>query len=95
MSTSPRPPNLEEIAKAIEIAGGPAALARRLNVTTQAVCFWRDGKRKLPEVLGASVETATGGQVTRQSLWPDTWRAIWPELAVSVAVAQELEAAHG
>ena len=95
MSTSPRTPNLDEIVKAIEIAGGPAALARRLRVTTQAVCFWRDGKRKLPEVLGASVEAATGGQVTRQSLWPDTWRAIWPELASGEGAAQSLEAAHG
>ncbi|MCW5319656.1 hypothetical protein D5039_00200 [Verminephrobacter aporrectodeae subsp. tuberculatae] len=72
---------LDQVSKAIEIAGGAAALARSLRVTTQAVCFWRDGKRRIPESLGARIEFATRGQVTRQSLWPDSWMEIWPELA--------------
>lgn len=80
MNTPHRAQPLDQVAYAIEIVGGAAALARSLNVTTQAVCFWRDGKRRLPESLGARIESATGGRVTRQSLWPDTWQEVWPEL---------------
>lgn len=87
MNTPLRAQTLDQVAQAIEIAGGAAALARSLNVTTQAVCFWRDGKRRLPESLGARIETLTGGRVTRQSLWPDTWRDVWPELVALQAQA--------
>ena len=73
----------EQMVLAIQVAGGASELARRLRVTTQAVCFWRDGKRKLPEALGARIEVATDGKVTRQRLWPNDWRDIWPELVNS------------
>lgn len=55
-------------------------MARLLNVTTQAVCFWRDGKRSLPVQHCAVIEKATSGAVTRKDLRPDDWQAIWPEL---------------
>ncbi len=88
---------LGHIGRAITCLGGPAALARQLSVTTQAVCFWRDGKRKLPEALGARIEFVTEGQVTRQQLWPDDWLAIWPELAMPRAPSATVsaEVAHG
>ena len=35
--------------------------------------------------FGAAIERATGGQVTRQELFPDTWARIWPELAAPAA----------
>lgn len=70
----------EEIARAIEIVGGAAPLAKLLSVTTQAVCFWRDGKRRFPEALGARLEEVTGGAVSRRRLWPTRWHLIWPEL---------------
>jgi len=71
---------MDAIARAIEAGGGPAEVARRLGVTTQAVCFWRDGSRKLPVRYGAAIESACQGLVTRRDLWPDDWKAIWPEL---------------
>ncbi|WP_076503555.1 YdaS family helix-turn-helix protein [Pseudacidovorax sp. RU35E] len=71
---------MDAIARAIEAGGGPAEVARRLGVTTQAVCFWRDGSRKLPVRYGAAIESACHGLVTRRDLWPDDWKAIWPEL---------------
>ena len=69
------------IEKAIDLAGGPSAVARLLGVTAQAACFWRDGLRAFPSDHGATLEQATGGRVTRRELFPDSWQRIWPELA--------------
>jgi len=66
--------------RAVVLAGGAAKLAEVLGVSTQAVCFWRDGKRRLPAEMCAPIEKATGGQVTRRELRPDDWARIWPEL---------------
>ena len=55
-------------------------MASILGVTPQAVCFWRDGKRKLAPEYCASIERATGGAVTRRDLRPDDWHLVWPEL---------------
>lgn len=42
-----------------------------LNVTTQAVCFWRDGKRGLPADHCPAIERATNGAVRCEELRPD------------------------
>lgn len=68
------------IYKAIEAAGGPARVAELLGVTTQAVCFWRDGKREMPVKHLAQLEAATGGVVRRWHMRPDDWHLVWPEL---------------
>lgn len=79
-----------QVAAAISVAGGAASLARKLGVSTQAICFYRDEKRRLPEALGARiealgarVEALPGGLVTRKTLFPDTWHVVWPELAAT------------
>lgn len=72
-----------QMATAIGVAGSAASLARQLGVSTQAVCFYRDGKRRFPEALGARIEALTDGKVTRKALFPDTWRVVWPELVDS------------
>ena len=72
---------MSPIHNAIEAVGGVANLARMLGVTTQAVCFWRDGKRKLPYQHCAVIEQETGGLVSRRDLCPDDWQKVWPELA--------------
>lgn len=69
-----------EVARAIAAGGGPAKVARKLGVSTQTVCFYRDGKRKLRAEHGAAIELLAGGAVTRQQLWPTSWPQIWPEL---------------
>jgi DNA-binding transcriptional regulator YdaS (Cro superfamily) len=65
---------------AVRLAGGPAKLAALLGVTTQAVCNWRDGKRRLPAEFCAPIEKATQGVVRRWDLRQDDWHLIWPEL---------------
>jgi DNA-binding transcriptional regulator YdaS (Cro superfamily) len=71
------------VARAIELAGGPAKVARCLTppVSTQTVCFWRDGRRQLKADYGAELEQLTNGQITRKDIWPVSWQRIWPELA--------------
>lgn len=68
------------IERAVEIVGGPAKLAAILGKSTQAVCFWRDGKRKLPAEMCLRIERATDGQVTRRDLRPADYAEIWPDL---------------
>lgn len=71
---------MHSIVKAIETAGGPAKVAALLGVSVQAVCFWRDGDRRLPPEHCALIELACGGVVTRRELRPQDWWLIWPEL---------------
>lgn len=72
---------MSAFAKAVQLVGGPSVMAGKLGVSVQAVCFWRDGKRKLPVERCYAIEQATDGQVRRQDLRPDDWQLIWPELS--------------
>jgi len=74
---------MNPIQAAIQKMGSASALARAINVTPQAVCFWRDGRRKIPADRCAAIELATDGAVTRRDLRPDDWHLIWPELAAA------------
>lgn len=60
--------------------GRQSALARALNVPVPDVCRWAEGKRPIPFKYGAPIESATEGEVTRQELFPDEWKTLWPEL---------------
>lgn len=71
---------MSAIARAIDLAGGPSKTAALLGCTAQAVCFYRDGRRRFPSELAARLESACGGQVRRWDFFPDTWPQIWPEL---------------
>lgn len=81
MSTDQVEPVVVEVARAIELSGGPARVARALGVTTQTVCFYRDGHRRINAEHGARLEAMSNGQVTRKQIWPQSWQRIWPELA--------------
>jgi len=62
---------MTNIQKAMAILGGPTKAAVILHVTPQAVCFWRDGKRRLPAEHCPAIERATHGAVRCESLRPD------------------------
>jgi DNA-binding transcriptional regulator YdaS (Cro superfamily) len=55
--------------RAITMAGGPAALARVIGVTAQAVSKWK----KCPPRRAVAVEKATGGVVKRERLCPQVF----------------------
>lgn len=59
------------IVEALRLAGGPSRLARELGVSAQAVCFWRDGKRRLPPEACAGIERTTDGMIACEALRPD------------------------
>ena len=61
--------------------GRQAALARAIGAHAPDVSRWAEGRRPIPVSYGAAIELATEGQVTRQEMFPNEWRRIWPELA--------------
>lgn len=61
--------------------GRQAQLAKVIGAHPPDISRWADGTRPIPVLYGAAIERATGGAVTRQEMFPDTWRSIWPELA--------------
>jgi DNA-binding transcriptional regulator YdaS (Cro superfamily) len=60
--------------RAIKIAGGQSALARKIGVKQSTIWFWlMESKRGVPAEFVLKIEKATG--VSRHELRPD----IWPE----------------
>ncbi len=57
------------LVRAIEMAGGPANLARSIGIRTQAISQWQ----KAPANRCRAIEAATNGQVTRYQLRPDVF----------------------
>jgi DNA-binding transcriptional regulator YdaS (Cro superfamily) len=60
--------------------GRQAALAKAIGAYAPDVSRWADGTRAIPVIYGAAIEAATGGLVTRQEMFPNDWKRIWPEL---------------
>jgi DNA-binding transcriptional regulator YdaS (Cro superfamily) len=60
--------------------GRQKALAEAIGAHAPDVSRWAKGTRPVPIEYGAAIETATGGLVTRQELFPNEWRRVWPEL---------------
>jgi DNA-binding transcriptional regulator YdaS (Cro superfamily) len=57
-----------------------AAFARRIGISSAMLYQFENGIRPIPTKYGAAIEVASGGQVTRQEMFPDEWESIWPEL---------------
>jgi DNA-binding transcriptional regulator YdaS (Cro superfamily) len=66
----------------IDLLGGTAKVARMCRVDPAAVSNWRI--RGIPAdkymLLGARIEEASHGLITRQDLFPNNYFLIWPEL---------------
>lgn len=66
----------------IDLLGGPAAISRKLGISSPAVCLWR--KAGIPKdkrmFLAAEIEEKTDGKLNRKSMFPEEWKAIWPEI---------------
>lgn len=61
------------IQKAIEAAGGQAALARAIKVQSQVVWQWADGRRPVPAHHCLAIEKACKEAVTRYELRGDVF----------------------
>jgi DNA-binding transcriptional regulator YdaS (Cro superfamily) len=72
------------IAKAIEILGSQAELARRLGVSPPFVSQLLSGERPIPLQHAISIEKETAGAVTVETLRPDIdWAVIRGAKAVA------------
>ena len=73
----------------IDLMGGTNEVARLLEVQPPSVSGWKRVNQIPPHrliVLAVLAELA--GVVTRQTLFPETWERIWPELADNQAREQ-------
>lgn len=82
---------MKAIEQAISIAGNATRLAKALNVSTQAVCFWRDGARSIPAERCPDIERFTQGTVRCEELRPDV---DWGYLRRRSGAAKKVEAEH-
>jgi DNA-binding transcriptional regulator YdaS (Cro superfamily) len=64
--------NLDALNRAIDAAGGPSALARRIGVTPSAVTNWTKLTKRLSPHNAVRIENTTG--VPREELRPDLFR---------------------
>jgi DNA-binding transcriptional regulator YdaS (Cro superfamily) len=62
---------MSAIERAAEIAGGQAALAARISVSSSFISQMIRGTRPVPPKLCRAIEAATEGRVTREELRPD------------------------
>jgi DNA-binding transcriptional regulator YdaS (Cro superfamily) len=66
----------------IRLLGGPTRIAKMVGVSVPAVSMWQNGEIPHDKLifLAATLEKESHGLVTRKSLFPHTYRLIWPEL---------------
>ena len=66
----------------IKLLGGPTRIAKLVGVSVPAVSMWQNGE--IPQdklvMLAALLEKESHGVFTRKSLFPNTYKLIWPEL---------------
>jgi len=66
----------------IRLLGGPTKVAKLLNISVPAVSMWQNSD--IPHdklvILAATLEQKSAGLITRRSLFPTTYKLIWPEL---------------
>lgn len=64
---------MDALRRAVEIAGGQAALARKIGKTQAHVWNWLNRDGRVPAEVVLSVERAVDGRVTRHELRPDLY----------------------
>jgi DNA-binding transcriptional regulator YdaS (Cro superfamily) len=63
--------NIDEIKKAVEIAGGIRELALKSGASYQSVCNWLKGRSNPNPNFCIQIEKATEGKVKRNDIIPD------------------------
>ena len=71
-----------EATKLFSILGGPTKIAKICGISVPSVSMWQ--RTGVPQdrliYLAAEIEKVTEGEITRQKLFPETYKFIWPEL---------------
>ena len=63
--------HMDALHRAIQRAGGQAALAKVVGVSPQAVGQWVNHRRPIPLRRAIEIEHWTGGEISRDELRPD------------------------
>ena len=66
----------------IKLLGGCTRVSKMVGVSVPAVSMWQNGDIPMDKmiILAATLEKESHGLITRKSLFPNTYRLIWPEL---------------
>jgi len=66
----------------IKLLGGCTRVAKLVGVSVPAVSMWQNGEIPHDKLifLAATLEKESHGLISRKSLFPNTYRLIWPEL---------------
>lgn len=66
----------------IKLLGGPTKVSKLVNVSVPAVSMWQNGDIPYDKlvILAATLEKESHGLISRESLFPDNYKLIWPEL---------------
>lgn len=66
----------------IKLLGGPTRISKLVGTSVAAVSMWQNSN--IPQdkliMLAAMIEDKTMGAVTRKTMFPNTYKLIWPEL---------------
>jgi DNA-binding transcriptional regulator YdaS (Cro superfamily) len=65
-----RKPKVAGLELAVELAGGPVALARELGIAYQSVQHWRKVGGLVPATQAPLIESLTGGRVRCEEICP-------------------------
>jgi DNA-binding transcriptional regulator YdaS (Cro superfamily) len=66
----------------IKLLGGPTKVSKLVNVSVPAVSMWQNGDIPYDKlvILAATLEKESHGLISRESLFPENYKLIWPEL---------------
>ena len=66
----------------IKLLGGPTKVAKLLNISVPAVSMWQKSDIPIDKmvILAATLEKESHGLITRKTLFPNSYKLIWPEL---------------
>jgi DNA-binding transcriptional regulator YdaS (Cro superfamily) len=66
----------------IKLLGGPTKVAKLLNISVPAVSMWQNGDIPYDKlvILAATLEKQSHGLINRKTLFPESYKLIWPEL---------------
>ena len=66
----------------IKLLGGPTRISKLVGVSVPAVSMWQKSEIPIDKmvILAATLEKESHGLITRKTLFPETYKLIWPEL---------------
>jgi DNA-binding transcriptional regulator YdaS (Cro superfamily) len=66
----------------IKLLGGPTRISKLVGVSVPAVSMWQKNEIPIDKmvILAATLEKESHGLITRKTLFPNSYKLIWPEL---------------